>query len=164
MEREGLDGIVALNPVNVFYLGNYFSYELQKLRAIPSFAVMSRDPNKPILMVVAGTDLEFIAARDREYPEVIPYTSVMNLDAYAKDGKWGQEPAAGNIPPAAYPNSLTVREQHWADLVKQVSPRRAATPEWALVRALDELGLTKAKVAGDDMRIADILKTLERPT
>ena len=47
MERENIDGIVALNPVNVFYLGNYFSYELQKLRAIPSFAVMPRDPNKP---------------------------------------------------------------------------------------------------------------------
>ena len=164
MAREGLDGIVALNPVNVFYLGNYIGYELQKLRAIPSFAVMSRDPNKPILMVVASSDLEFIAAGDREYPEVVPYTSVMNVDDYAKDGNWGKEPAAGNLQIVEHPEKLTLREQKWQELAKKVAPRRSGTPEWALVRALDELGLTKGKVAVDDMRIADILKTLERPT
>ena len=54
MEREGLDGIVALNPVNVFYLGNYLGYEMQKLRAIPSFAVMPRDPKLPSFLVVGG--------------------------------------------------------------------------------------------------------------
>jgi Xaa-Pro aminopeptidase len=164
MEREGLDGIVALNPVNVFYLGNYFSYELQKLRAIPSFAVMARDPAKPIFLVVAGTDLEFIAARDREYPEVIPYTFPSDWAPYADKATWGKEPAASELPKARHPESLTARERQWADLAARVNPRRAATPEWALVRALEELGLTKGKVAVDDMRVADILKTLERPT
>ena len=142
MEREGVDGIVALNPVNVFYLGNYVGYELQKLRAISSFAVMSRDPNKPILMVVSSADLEFIAARDRAYPEVIPYTNVMNVDDYAKEGNWAKEPTAGNLQLAPRPEILTAREQQWQEIIKKVTPRRAATPEWALVRALEELGLT----------------------
>ena len=31
MEREGLDGIVALNPLNVFYLGNYIGEFLGEL-------------------------------------------------------------------------------------------------------------------------------------
>ena len=160
MDREGVDAIVALNPVNVFYLGNYFSYELQKLRAIPSFAVMPRNEKMPTFLIVAGTDLEFIANRDRDYPEVIPYTSPVDWHPYADKANWGKEPAATEIRAAAYPDSLTVREQHWDDLVKKVSTRRAATPEWGLVKALQECGLTKGKIAVDDFRIYDILKML----
>ncbi len=163
MDREGLDGIVALNPVNVFYLGNYFSYELQKLRAIASFAVMPRNENKPSFLVVAGTDLEFIANADREYPEVIPYTFPTDWKHFEDPVNWSKEPAAAELGGLGGPGStLAVREQHWDAFTRKVDSRRAATPEWALVRALDEAGLGKAKVAVDDARIADILKTLGR--
>jgi Xaa-Pro aminopeptidase len=161
MEREGVDGIVALNPVNVFYLGNYFSYELQKLRAIPSFAVMSRDPNKPIYLVTAGTDLQFIANADREYPEVIPYTAPAELQKYLEKGNWTTEPAAA--PAGAWPTTggpLKPKEQAWVAFGKKASERRAATPEWGLVKALNLLGLSKGKIAVDDMRVAHILNTL----
>ncbi|MBM3515994.1 MAG: aminopeptidase P family protein [Alphaproteobacteria bacterium] len=161
MEREGVEGIVALNPVNVFYLGNYFSYELQKLRAIPSFAVMSRDSSKPIYLVAAGSDLQFIANADRDYPEVIPYTAPIELQKYLEKGNWTEEPQAA--PAGAWPTTggaLKAKEQNWVAFGKKVNERRVPTPEWGLVRALQLLRLTKAKVAVDDMRIADILKTL----
>ena len=161
MEREGLDGIVALNPVNVFYLGNYFSYELQKLRALASFAVMPRDPNKPSFIVVAGTDLQFIANGDREYPEVIPYTMPVDWEKYLDKANWTTEPEAGPAGNwAINGDKLLPREQSWISFAKKVSDRRAATPEWGLVRALELSGLSKGKVAVDDMRIADVLKTL----
>ena len=161
MDREGLDGIVALNPVNVFYLGNYFSYELQKLRAIPSFAVMPRAPDKPTFLVVAGTDLQFLANGDREYPEIIPYSFPSNLGKYLENANWSVEPEAapvGNWPLATEP--LEPKEKKWVEFAKSVNERRAATPEWALVRALELSGLSKGKVAVDDMRIAHILGTM----
>ncbi|MSO97881.1 MAG: aminopeptidase P family protein [Rhodospirillaceae bacterium] len=161
MDREGLDGIVALNPVNVFYLGNYFSYELQKLRAIPSFAVMPRAENKPTFLVVAGTDLQFLANGDRQYPEIIPYSAPLNVEKYLEKGDWTVEPEAapaGNWPQSDQP--LQPKEKKWVEFTKVVNERRAATPEWGLVRALELAGLSKGKVAVDDMRIAHILGTM----
>ncbi len=161
MEREGIDGIVALNPVNVFYLGNYFSYELQKLRAIPSFAVMPRDPDKPSFLVVASSDLWFIANGDREYPEIIPYGAPGSWEDYRNPELWSQEPdtrSFGRLPENA--DGFTEIEKGWYELEKRWESGKAPTPEWGLVRALKEAGLINGKIACDDMRIADILNTL----
>ncbi|MDX2144479.1 MAG: M24 family metallopeptidase [Rhodospirillaceae bacterium] len=163
MDREGLDGIVALNPVNVFYLGNYLGYELQKLRAIPSFAVMPRAEDKPTFLVTAGSDSQFLANGDREYPEVVPYSFPLALDDYVKRDDWSKEPEAapvGNFAMSAEP--LEPKEKKWVEFAKRINERRAATPEWGLVRALELAGLGKGKVAVDDMRIAHILSTLGR--
>jgi len=163
MDREGLDGIVALNPVNIFYLGNYFSYELQKLRAIPSFAVMPRDENKPSFLVVSGADLMFLANGDREHPEIVPYSSPRDIQKYIEAADWSKEPEANPIGVRpTVEDTLRPAEKKWIAFEKSHNDRRAATPEWALVRALELAGLGKGKIAVDDMRIADILKTLER--
>jgi Xaa-Pro dipeptidase len=163
MEREGLDGIVALNPVNVFYLGNYIGYEMQKLRAIPSFAVMPRDPQQPSFLVVAGTDLLFLANGDREIPEIVPYTSPVEIEKYLEKGDWSVEPQAS--PVGAGPvleASLQPKERQWRSFGQRVASRRAATPEWGLVRALELAGLARGKVAVDDWRIAEVLRSLGR--
>ena len=161
MEQEGIDGIVALNPVNVFYLGNYFSYEVQKLRAIPSFAVMPRDPDKPSFLVVASTDLWFIANAAREHPEIIPYSAPVSWEQYRDPDTWNRPPeAAGGTGRPVREESLTDIERGWVEMERRFENRKAATPEWALVRALEEAGLAKARVAVDDMRIAHILHSL----
>ncbi|NKB43108.1 MAG: M24 family metallopeptidase [Alphaproteobacteria bacterium] len=165
MEREDIDGIVALNPVNVFYLGNYFSYELQKLRAIPSFAVMPRDPSKPSFLVVSSSDLWFIANADREHPEIIPYGSPAGWENYSNPDLWNQEPEARSfMRMPENTEALTEIEQGWYELEKRWESGKAATPEWGLVHALKESGLINGKVAVDDMRIADILNTLGQDT
>lgn len=165
MERENIDGIVALNPVNVFYLGNYFSYELQKLRAIPSFAVMPRDPRKPSFLVVAGSDLWFIANGAREHPEIITYGSPSSWENYRDPDLWSQEPEVRSYARTiSSMDALTDIEKGWYELEKRWETGRAASPEWGLVHALREAGLIDGKVAVDDMRIADILNTLGQKT
>lgn len=163
MEREGLDGIVALNPVNVFYLGNYVGYEVQKLRALASFAVMPRDASLPIVLVVAGTDLMFLANGQREYPEIVPYSFPRDLAAYLERGDFTQEPEAA--PVGTWPTTggpLKPAEERWIAYGRKANERRAATPEWALVRALELAGLKQGRIAVDDMRIAGILQSLGR--
>ena len=165
MEREGVDGIVALNPVNVFYLGNYFSYELQKLRAIPSFAVMPRDPDKPSFLVVASSDLWFIANGDREHPEIIPYGAPSSWENYRNPELWSEEPEPRSF--SRMPDNtdgFTEIEKGWYELEKRWETGKAATPEWGLVNALKEAGLINGKIAVDDMRVADILNTLGQDT
>ena len=177
MDREGVDGLVALNPVNVFYLGNYFSYELQKLRAIPSFAVLPRAEDQPSFLVVASTDLMHLANGDREYPEIIPYSAPTNWEAFLDPDNWATQPTAAGgrrtladwgkqgdgDTPASPASRLTERERGWVAM-EQRHDKRAPTPEWALIQALEESGLGEAKIAVDDMRIADILNNLGRKT
>lgn len=163
MAREGVDGIVALDPVNVFYLGNYIGYEQQKLRAIPSFAVMPRDPKQPTVLVAAGSDLMFLANGDREYPEIVPYTFPAGLDAYLAGGDWSVEPQAAPLGPRpGIADALQPRERRWESYRERLATRAAATPEWGLVRALELAGLARGKVAVDDMRIAEVLRALGR--
>jgi len=163
MEREGLDGIVALNPVNVFYLGNYLGYEVQKLRAIPSFAVMPRDPTLPSFLVVGGADLFFVANGDREYPEVVPYTFPVEIEKYLEKADWSAEPQAAPLGGGAVIEAgLQPRERQWQALRQRVASRCASTPEWGLVRALELAGLSRGKVAVDDWRIAEVLRSLGR--
>jgi Xaa-Pro aminopeptidase len=163
MEREGLDGLVALDPVNVFYLGNYIGYEQQKLRALPGFAVMPRDPSLPTVLVAAGSDLMFLANGDREVPEVVPYTFPAELDAYLARGDWSAEPQAAPLGPrAGIAAALQPRERRWESYRERVATRACATPEWALVKALDLAGLARGRVAVDDLRIAEVLRALGR--
>ncbi|MBP02970.1 MAG: hypothetical protein CMM25_09190 [Rhodospirillaceae bacterium] len=162
MDREGVDGIVALNPVNVFYLGNYFSYELQKLRAIPSFAVMPRDPKKPIILVVASSDLWFVANAEREYPEIIPYSAPSSWENYRDPSIWNVEPEAVTGSRPYNKDTITEIERGWVEIDNRFKNSKAPTPEWALIRALKESGLSKATIAVDDMRIAGILDTLDQ--
>lgn len=163
MEREGLDGIVALNPVNVFYLGNYIGYETQKLRAVPGFAVMPRDPRQPSVLVAAGSDLMFLANGDREYPQIVPYTFPVEVEKYLEKSDWSVEPAAAPAGVgAALPDGLQPRERKWQSFSQLVASRAAATPEWGLVRALELAGLSRGRIAVDDLRIAGILGALGR--
>lgn len=160
MDREGIDGLVALNPVNVWYLGNHLGYEQQKLRAIPNFAVFPRAENEPSFLIVAATDLMHIANGDREHPEIIPYGWVSNWEEFQDPEMWHTEPQAVQSRRPVAGGELTPREQRWAAIEERFSNKKAATPEWGLIRALKESGLSKARLAVDDMRIADILNTL----
>lgn len=162
MEQAGVDGIVALNPVNVFYLSNFVSYRTKMLTPSPSFAVMARDPRQPVGVAVVSTDLWEIANGERDYAElVVPYSFATNAREIAAGGDFSVEPQAA--PGGLWPfqeTTLTAREQDWAQLERRWRGRMAPTAEWALVRLLRETGLIKARLAVDDWRIARILQDL----
>ena len=67
MEEEKLDGIIALNPINVFYLSNFTSYRTKMMTPNASFAVMARSEKQPIGLVVSSSDLWEIASKERDY-------------------------------------------------------------------------------------------------
>jgi Xaa-Pro aminopeptidase len=160
MAEEGVDALVALNPVNVFYCTNLVSYRF-KMQAspTPSFAVVPRDAKRPTGLIAVTNDLWDIAAAERAYPElIVAYGGASGWQDIAASGDFGVEPRA--IPGARWttaPATMTPRERDQAALDARHADKLAPTPEWALIHALKELGLTKAKIAVDDMRIARIL-------
>ena len=161
MDEQKLDALIALNPVNVFYLTNFISYR-SKMAVTPyaSFAVFPRNPRAPTGLVVVSTDLWEIGSAERAYPElVVPYSAPVDWADIRDNGQFSREPTAS--PGARWPfeeSNFTDREHIWHAIDQRWFGKMAPTPEWALVRILKELGLSKARVAVDDMRIDRILK------
>ncbi len=57
LEENNTNGLVAVNPVNVFYLINHVSFYDKMQRRDASFAVFPREKSKPTILVVGSGDL-----------------------------------------------------------------------------------------------------------
>lgn len=159
MEEVGLDGIVALNPVNVFYLSNYLGYKVAQMYSFPAFAVLPRDPNQTSFLITSHVDLWNIANGEREYPELMPYSYATDWEAYLEEKNWQTPPNAG--PATPWPvdqEGLNSREAEWQSVQDHYNGLMSASSEYALARALKESGLAKGTIAVDDWRIAKVLE------
>ena len=159
---SGLDGLVAMNPVNVFYLGNHVGYNVKIQQPNPSFVVYPKDPKKSPILVAGFGDLWNLSNEIHETPDIIPYSAPLNWQDYL-----GQS-SAKEVPDAApgFSNffqmseeTLSDREKRWLEMDRRLSGEFMPTPQHALVKALKEAGLDKAKVAVDDLRIETTLKS-----
>lgn len=160
MEEYDLAGMLALNPVNIYYLSNTQPIGTKMRWEYPAFATLPRDMDQPIFLITNALQLWDIANGDRYSPEVIPYSGPLNTSDYmGMNGKpLTEEPTAATGGLAVRDGApLTPREQRWTDS-QNVQP--SATPEWALARAMKESGITKGRVAVDDMRIAHLLQRI----
>ena len=161
MEEYNLAGMLALNPVNVYYLTNTTAIGTKMRWQYPSFATLPRDPGQPTFLVVTSAMLWDVVNGDRWVPEVIPYSGPTNAAEYVGEDALplSVEPKAANrqrVVDESLP--LTEREQRWIDSNKNYQP--SPTPEWALAQAMRESGITKGRVAVDDMRIAYLLQRI----
>lgn len=161
MEEEGLDGIVALNPVNVFYLTNYLGYKVAQMYSFPSFAVMPRDPDQPTFLITSHVDLWNIANSEREYPEIMPYSYATNWTDYLDEQNWSVTPDAG--PATPWPmdeKGFVPREAEWQSVQNHYNGLMSASSEYALARALKESGLERGILGVDDWRISKVLENV----
>src|SRR5438094_878678 len=51
MEEHGIDGLVALNPINVYYLANTITVGTKFRAEYPAFATFPRDPQQPSFLI-----------------------------------------------------------------------------------------------------------------
>ncbi len=161
MAEHDLAGLIALNPVNVYYLTNTVPIGVVMRWEYPSFATLPRDPDEPTFLVTTTAQLMDIVRGDRWVPDVIPYSAPANLDDYK-----GENALDASVEPVAASRSYAVREgaelneteSKWVDAQRNYQP--AATPEWGVVRALRESGVTSGRIAVDDWRIVKLLEKI----
>lgn len=159
MDEAGLDGLIALNPVNVFYLTNYLGYKVAQLYSFPTFAVLPKDPDQPSFLITSHVDLWNIANSERDYPEIMPYSFATNWQDYLDPANWTSPPDAG--PATPWPideGGFVPREAEWQRVQNHYNGLMSASSEYALARALKECGLSKGTVAVDDWRITRVLE------
>ncbi len=156
MEEHGLDGLVALNPINVYYLANTLPVMTKFRSDIGALATIARDARAPSYVITSTAQSWDLVNGDREVPELIAVSGVGNWQDYAN-----LDPEKMKIEPKATVGGyavrqgvpLTAREQRWVDAQRKYNTNAAGTPTWGLVRALRQSGLEKARIGVDDMRI-----------
>lgn len=154
MEQYKIDGLIAFNPINVYYLTNTLT-TLTKFRSeFGGFATFARDPSQPGFLIGSGGQSWDMMNGDREVPQMIVVTGPESPPSDVK-----VEPKAAARPRTVHPGAtLTEREKRWME--SDANGLRAASPAWGLVKALKESGLAKGRIAIDDMRIKYMLEQI----
>lgn len=163
LEEQKLDGMIALNPVNVYYLSNTIPIGIKMRWEYPAFATYARDTTQPSFLVTTTAQMWEIKNGEREVPEVICYGGAQNWQDYvdASDAQKKIEPKGIARPfPVKDGATLTEREKAWVESHATHYADVAPTPAWALVRALKQSGLTRGRIAVDDMRIKYLLEEI----
>lgn len=156
LEENKLDGLIAVNPINVFYLTNHLGYFNKIQTRNASFAVYSKNKSSPCILVTASVDLWNLANGDKEYPKIIPYSLPMNWQDFEGQAHASKMPVASDGFSTIWNKNdagLSEREKQWIAMDEKFKGEFMPTPEHALVKALKELGLEKGKVAVDDIGI-----------
>ncbi len=159
MEEYGLAGIIALDPINVYYMSNIRTIGTKFLTEYPGFATMANDPDMPIYLIASTSVAWDIANGDRETAELMPFGfSGWNEAEFNSDGLPVEPPNGVTREYHVRQGvALTERERRWAEAQEKNLANLASSAAWAMARALKAQGITKGRVAVDDMRIAAFL-------
>jgi Xaa-Pro aminopeptidase len=156
MDRYGLDGLVAADPINLYYLTDFTS-PLQRMGlTFTSFAVLPRNEDAPAALVISGSSLNHLERTPSWVPNVCVYNfpralkdeagnalSFLDLQGFDRPMMWRQQPQ----------ESYTARDWRLENLYAQYTGKTSANATLALVKALKDAGLEKANLGFDDPRI-----------
>lgn len=165
LEELKLDGLIAFNPINVYYLTNTWPLMTKFRTDNAAFATFSRNPKDPIFLITGGAETFDYANAERELPEMITFGGAANWQDYinATPEKMKIEPTPGRgrgwqpLPTT----KLTPREQGWMAAQQKYSSTAAPGPAWAMAKALKQYGYDKkSRIAVDDMRVALMLQQI----
>ena len=154
MAAEGIDGIVAALPINVYYLSGYWGLLMGAERFDAAFfAVLPANEDAPAALVLPSMELRrLVSAGGTWMPETFIYTS--------PDGEFDQI-AVNGMPYGGWPvrtnAALTELEQAWIDATEDQVGRVSGNAMGALIRAIETAGLEAGKLVTDDARISEWL-------
>ena len=151
MAAEGIDGLVARVPLNVYYLSGYWGLLMSAERFDASFfAVLPARPDQPAALVLPSMELRRLVTQGGTWmPETFIFTSPDDeQDHIAIDG----------LPYSGWPvragADLTGLEQRWIEATREHGQKPAGNSRGALARALRAAGLADGNLVSDDERVA----------
>ncbi len=158
MDKYGLDGLVACDPVNIYYLTD-FSSPLQKMGLnFTSYAVLPRAEEAPAALVVPTTALNHLERTPSWVPNICTFSFPKNLMT-ADPGEAPMDPAKLEPFPRAMPWPgrdkvlYDKRDVRLAELYSAAERGLKATSGLGLKKALDDAGLSRGRVGFDDPRV-----------
>ena len=157
LDAEGLDAMVVAEGRNIFHATNFFPL-LERMSLVGStLAVIPRDPQRPVALVIPAFSLYYIRADDGPVKGVQPFVFTAPLAAAdprrSDGGPLAAEPVRHRLDGAPPPRE--VRRRAALDAAAPYD----ADIERALRRALIELGVARGRIGHDDPLVARLLAT-----
>lgn len=166
MERDGLAGLVLVNPVNVYHFTGFWPATSRMGLRPGAHVLVSRDRNQPIAIVAAEFTYYYLLVDNAyEYPfQVFLFTGPGDREqlAAARAGRFQIEPPAAPAGSTIFGDAglepLTAAERGRAAAVQAAAARQAvsAGAEFALVKAIRALGLDRGRVGIDEAELAPL--------
>jgi len=164
LAARGLDALVAAQPVNVYYLSNFWTV-LQKMGfEFPALAMTVRGRPERDALVASAAQIWRLANDDLDFPpNVIACTGPANWREWLDAGGRPGSSTAALVGAAATPwpsrpePQLSSLERAWARASQRIAGREAPTAIHGMARALSEAGLARGRVATDDPRLGPLL-------
>ena len=156
MTERGVEALIAAQPVNVYYLTNFWTI-LQKMGFDhASLAMLPRGRPEERALIVSSAQIWQVANATLDYPSnIIAYTAPADWQRNAASD-WQGAPA---LPwPMQSADLLGPIEAAWSAISTRIATREAASSAHGLARALRQAGLANARVASDDPRVEDVLR------
>lgn len=152
MERDGLDALVAVSPLNAYYVSGYWGlFNTPGGYDAAYMALLPRDARRPPGFILPALEIRRLCSTGGTWIESIHVHS-SPADGLYEDGTARGVPYTGW---AARPGAtLGELEQAWVDTVARLGPHPSADAFHALSRAVKSAGLERARIATDDARLA----------
>lgn len=157
MERDGLDGLVAVTPINTYYLSGYWGmFNTAGGYDAAYFAVLPRDHRQPAALVVPALEIRRLETTGGSWmPNVFAHSHANESpgpELRFDDGTpRGADYSGWPVRPGA---ALGELESRWTGIVQRLGQQMSPDAFQALARGLKAAGLARARLATDDARIA----------
>ncbi len=162
LAKHGLDGLVAAQPINVYYLSSYWGVLMGVGRDPLYFAVLPRNDANPAALVMGSFEMRRLVTEGGTWlPNLVGYTAPLDAE-HAADGAGA--PYVGW--PVRAGAELSTTERAWLDIQDRLRGTEAASAILAIVRAVREAGLERGTIGIDDLRLERWLRAagLDRAT
>ena len=167
MDRYGLDALVAAMPQNVYYLSSHDNAFYHTGIEHMLFAVLPRRTDAPATLIIWGALLYHLDYRPTWMPNIEIFTAPAPLERAAAGVVPGAEGEPAAIP---YNRSLvrkgarlSERDRFQLALAAEFANKPAASPLYALKRALVAAGAGAGRVGFDDLRLLPWLRDVGLP-
>ncbi len=166
MDKHGLDGLIAVNQINIYYLTDYWGPLMRMRRTFYNYAVLPRNEDAPAALVETSVGLlRLFETRDMTWvPNICGYTHPIYSDRRDFDPDV-EEPEAvqDGIKWPVSEGPLSETDEDYIKFTEEFKGKYSVNPLYALKKAIKDAGLESAKVGIDDPRVIPWLNEIGLP-
>lgn len=166
MDRYGLDGLVAVNQVNIYYLSGFNGTLMRMRRTFYNYAVLPRDENAPAGVVMSAVESQRVHYNPAAtwMPNVYGYVHPIYRDRrdFDPDVEDPEAVVEGMNWPINY-QGLSPEEKGYVAFIESQKGNYTVNALYSLKKALQDAGLAGKKVGSDDPRIGPWLNQIGLP-
>jgi Xaa-Pro aminopeptidase len=178
MDAQGLDGLVAAFPENIYYLSDYWGPMFLMSRNYTLYAFLPRDENRPAALIMPGTGVYHLEHVPTWMPNVATYITRIAPQAIPpRDYEFsteeieetgGDQPVTqaslANAPLTPYPTragaEMAPRDRQLLNRYAMHRGGAQATATRALAGAIQAAGMEKGRIGFDDPRVCGWLHAI----